>query len=72
MVETRPCGAAYVQDLRETQADYDAFEAKIRRLRKKIPEGCPVPELICYAMQTAGGSTMKITGRTTRQVFTTT
>jgi hypothetical protein len=34
----------------KTQADYDAFEAKIRRLRKKIPEGCPVPELICYAV----------------------
>jgi hypothetical protein len=34
----------------KTQVDYDAFEAKISRLRKKIPAGCPVPELIRYAV----------------------
>jgi hypothetical protein len=34
----------------KTQTDYEAFEAKINRLRKGIPTGCPVPELIRYAV----------------------
>ena len=35
----------------KTQADYNAFEAKISRLRKRIPAGCPIPALIRYAIK---------------------
>src|SRR5919204_2165475 len=35
----------------KTQADYDAFEAEIKRRRTAVPAGCPTPALIRYAVE---------------------